>query len=335
MIRWSAIAASLLAASTLFVGCTSSSAPTASGAAPAGGAAPAAGQKVRIGVSIPSATHGWTAGVNWWAEQTKALYPDAEITIVTSDSPSKQVSDIEAMLAKGVDGMVILATESAAITPVAKTAKERGVYVVSVDRGFTEPVADIFLEGDNIGFGRVAAEFMSKKLNGNGKVIALQGLPSTVNTDRLNGFKEAIKSTPGIQIVAEPEGGWNRDQAYKAVQTLLPKHADLAAVWAADDDMALGVEQALKEANRTNVWIVGGGGMKDVVKKVMDKDAMFPATVTYSPNMIASGIHMAVSALRDGNIDKKRGYLPRHMRISVDLVTPENAQQFYFADSIY
>ena len=107
-------------------------------------------------------------------------------------------------------------------------------------------------------------------------------------------------------------------------------------IGAQNDDMALGVEKALKEAGRDkSVWMLGGAGMKDIVKRVMDKDSLYPADITYPPSMIALGIQTAVSMLRDGNLDKIKQFTPRHIKIDVDLITPENAKDFYFPDSIF
>jgi ribose transport system substrate-binding protein len=99
--------------------------------------------------------------------------------------------------------------------------------------------------------------------------------------------------------------------------------------------MALGVEQAMKEAGRSGAWILGGAGMKEIVKRVMDKDPLYPANITYPPSMIATGIHMCVASLRDGKKDEVRKFMPRHMLLDVELITPENAKDFYFPDSVY
>src|SRR5678816_2915677 len=90
-------------------------------------------QKIKIGVSIPAADHGWTAGVGYWAKTQMEKYPDIEWVYATASEPGKQTSDIEDMMTQNVNGLVILATESAPITPVAKKAKERGIFLVSVD----------------------------------------------------------------------------------------------------------------------------------------------------------------------------------------------------------
>jgi len=310
--------------------------------APATAAAPApvpAKAPVRIGVSIPAASHGWTAGVVWWAKECAKLHPDIEWTIATAETPEKQISDIEALMAKKVDGLVILATESAPITPIAEEAHNRGILIVNVDRGFLKPVADIFIEGDNKAFGKKSAEFMVEKLGGKGKakgdIIVLEGIPCTVNTDRVNAAMEVFKTEPGIKIVGQAAANWNRQKALEVTETLLTKNPKVTAIWASDDDMALGAEQALAEKGIEGVWILGGAGMKDIVKRVMNKDPMYPGNITYPPSMIAMGMEMASTVLADGKKEEKLKYMPRHLMIDVDLITPENAKRYYFADSVY
>src|SRR4051812_34098464 len=113
------------------------------------------GKKIKIGVSIPAADHGWTAGVGYWATTQMAKYSDSEVEWVyaTANEPGKQTSDIEDMMSRGIDGLVVLATESAPLTPVVEKAKLRGIYIVNVDRGLLKPVADVVIEGDNKAFG--------------------------------------------------------------------------------------------------------------------------------------------------------------------------------------
>jgi len=290
----------------------------------------------RIGVSIPAADHGWTAGVAWWANRAMALHPEIDWQFAAADKPEKQIADIQDMMTKGVDGLVILATESAPLTPIAKEAHDRGIYIVNVDRGFLEPVADVFLEGDNKSFGRKSADFMAKKLNGKGNIVIMEGVPCTVNTDRVTSALDVFKNYPDIHILARQSAMWNREKGLTVMQNFLTQFSQIDAVWAADDDVALGAIQAINEAGRTGqMWVMGGAGMKDVVKMVADKDPMVPATITYPPSMIAEGIHLAASTLRDDHPKQISEFVPRHMMIDVDLVTPDNAKQYYFADSAY
>ena len=87
------------------------------------------------------------------------------------------------------------------------------------------------------------------------------------------------------------------------MQSYLASYPKIDAVWASDDDMALGAEKAIKEAGRMNqMWILGGAGMKDIVKRVMDKDPIYPADITYPPAMIAAGIDIAAAHMQGGDI---------------------------------
>ncbi len=292
--------------------------------------------QMSIGVSIPAADHGWTAGVGWWAQRAMALYPNVKWVYSTALNPEKQIGDIEDMMAQGVAGLVILATESAPLTPIAKQAHERGLYIVNVDRGFLEPVADIFIEGDNAAFGRKSAEYMVKKLNGKGKIVILRGIPCTVDTARYEAAMKVFDKAPGIEVLGSQPAMWNRQKALEIMQTFLTQHKQIDAVWASDDDMAVGCERAIREAGRADeMWIFGGAGMKEIIKKVMDRDPMYPADITYPPSMIATGIHLAVASLRDGNVDRVKEFMPKHLIMDVEMVTPENAKNYYFPNSVY
>jgi ribose transport system substrate-binding protein len=264
------------------------------------------------------------------------LYPEIEWSFATAGTPEKQVADIEDMMNKGVDGLVILATESAPLTDVAERAHQRGIHITNVDRGFLKPVADIFIEGDNKAFGRKSAEFMVQKLGGKGNILILEGIPCTVNTDRVQAFLEVIKHNPNIKVLASQPAMWNREKALQVTQNLLTQYPKVDAIWASDDDMALGAMQAVQEAGRDKeIWLFPGAGMKDVIKMVMDKNPMIPGDITYSPSMIATGIHLSVSALRDGKRKEISEFMPKHIMIDVELITPENAKNYYFPSAVY
>jgi ribose transport system substrate-binding protein len=314
-------------------------------------------KKIRIGVSVPAADHGWTAGVGYWAETQMKRYPDVDFVYYTAHEPGKQTSDIEDMMTQQVAGLVLLATEPNAIAPVAKKAKDRGIFLVSVDRGSDTltPVVDVFLEGDNKAFGRKSAEYMVERMKGKGKIVILRGIPSSVDRDRYEAAMQVFNANKGIQVLSAQSGSWSQQKALEVMQSYLASYPHIDAVWASDDDMALGAEQAIKEAGRINqMWILGGAGMKDIIKRVMDKDPTFPADITYPPAMIAAGIDVAVAYLKDGNIAAAAGKTPEHLgitkeqldlaaaqqgqkKITIDvfMVNPENASKYYFPDSVF
>jgi ribose transport system substrate-binding protein len=313
------------------------SAPSAPEAKPAESVQPAK-KKIKIGVSVPAADHGWTAGVGYWAKRAMDLYPEIEWVYSTATTPDKQIADIETMVTKGIDGLVVLATESAPLTPTAKRVHEQGIFIVNVDRGFLEPVADIFLEGDNKAFGRKSAQFVAEKMKKEGRknLVILTGIPCTVDSDRVNAALEVFKQYPEIKVLGQQPAMWNREKGLKVMENFLTKYDKIDAVWAQDDDIMMGAIQAIKEAGREKeLFILGGAGMKEAVKMVMDKNPMVPGNITYPPSMIATGIHTAVSVLRDGKKDEIMKFMPKHLMIDVELITPENAKNYYFPESVY
>ena len=117
-------------------------------------------KKVTLGVSIPAATHGWTGGVVFWANQAKKelekAYPGLKITVKTAGSPAEQANQLQDLLtATKIDTLVVLPFESASLTKPVAQLKNKGVYVTVVDRGLTDPGAqDAYVSGDNPGFGQ-------------------------------------------------------------------------------------------------------------------------------------------------------------------------------------
>jgi ribose transport system substrate-binding protein len=332
------LAGSLLTVGFVRLGTEARASSTSASAADATPVALAPAKKIKIGVSVPAADHGWTAGVGYWAKKAMELHPEIDWVYATASGPEKQIQDVENMMTKGIDGLVILATESAPLTPAAKKVHQQGVFIVNVDRGFLEPVADIFLEGDNKAFGRKSAKFVAERLKAEGRknLVILTGIPCTVDTDRVNAAKEVFAEYPDIKILDTQPALWNREKGLNVMQNLLTKHKQIDAVWAQDDDILLGAMQAIKEAKREKeMWVFGGAGMKDVVKMVMEKDPMVPADITYPPSMIAAGIHTCVGVLEGGKKDEVMQFMPRHLMMDVELITPENAKKFYFADSVY
>jgi ribose transport system substrate-binding protein len=298
-------------------------------------ALPASAQnKPNIGVSIPAATHGWTGGVVYWANRTKdeleKQYPGMKVTVKTAGSAAEQANQIQDLqTANKIDTLVILPFESAPLTPPVAQIKGKGVYVTVVDRGLTDTSAqDAYVAGDNPGFGKVSGEYLAKALGGKGNVVVLRGIPTVIDNQRVDAFMGVMKSHPGIKVLDAKHGNWNRDDAFKVMQDYLTRFKQIDAVWASDDDMAVGVQKAIEQAKRSDIkMVLGGAGSKDYIKKVMDGDKMVTADVTYSPSMIAEAMKLTAAARVKGE------KLPPSTIIPSVLVTKDNAKQYYFPDS--
>ncbi|MDF1600664.1 ABC transporter substrate-binding protein [Mesorhizobium sp. YIM 152430] len=286
-----------------------------------------------IGVSIPAATHGWAGGMNFHAQATIAAleerYENLDFVLSTASDPGQQVSDIEDMMAtRNIDALVVLPFESEPLTGPVARVKEAGKWVTVVDRGLSqENIEDLYVAGDNPGFGRVAGEFFKERLPDGGNIIVLRGIPTTIDNERVAAFEAAIEGS-GIEIVGMEHGNWNRDDAFEVTQDLLSRNSDVVAVWASDDDMAVGAIEAINQAGREGeMWVLGGAGMKEMIQRVMDGDEMVPANVTYPPAMIGTAIELTALNFV-GNAPVSGEFI-----IGSVLITGDNAEQYYYPDS--
>lgn len=301
-----------------------------------GQAIAAAPAPLTVGVAIPTATHGFTAGIVWWANQAKreleAANPGLKVIVKAAGSTPEQANQVQDLLVVNkMNALVLLPLESASLTQPAAQVKNKGVYVTVVDRGLTNPSAqNAYVAGDNTAFGRLAAGYLAKQLNGKGNVVVLRGMPSTIDNERVNAFNDEIRKTPGIKVLDAKYGNWNRDDAFKVMQDYLTRFKQIDAVWAADDDMAIGVLKAIEQARRSDIKeVFGGGGAKLAVKRILDGDKLVQADVSYSPKFIYDAIKMTANARLKGQA------LPAKTIVPSVLITRENAKQFYFPDSPY
>ena len=292
--------------------------------------------KVVMGVSIPAATHGWTGGVVYWANRTKTelekQYPGLKIVVKTAGSTAEQANQIQDMhTVNKINTLVILPMESAPLTQPVAQLKNKDVFITVVDRGLTDTSAQsAYVAGDNPGFGKVSAEYMAKAMDGTGDLVILRGMPTVIDNERVDAFNAVIKANPGMKVLDAKFGNWNRDDAFKVMQDYLTRFKQIDAVWASDDDMAVGVQKAIQQAKRTDVkLVIGGAGGKDYVKKVMNGDKIVTADVTYSPSMIADAMKLTAESRVKGSAMAATTIIP-----SI-LITKDNASKFYFPDSPY
>ena len=203
-----------------------------------------------IGISIPSADHGWTGGVVYWAEQAKKLHPEYQISVVAAKDAAEQNNQIENLLAQGLDALVVLPHEPSPLTAICERVAKQGVYLVVVDRNLDKPVQSLSVVGDNPGFGRAGAEALVKAIGGQGKVVVMEGVLCQVNTDRVEAFKKVMAQNPGITVLDSQPTDWNTEKALKLMENYLQKYPQIDAVWAGDDDVLVGALKAYQESGR-------------------------------------------------------------------------------------
>jgi len=297
------------------------------------GAAIAQDKTYTIGVSVPTADHGWTGGVDFFAQQAvdrlSKVYPNLKFVLATAPDSTKQAADLEDMVTtRNIDALVILPGDPDAMTASIKKVKDAGKWVTVIDRALSQDgIQDLYVAGDNPGLGATTADYFKKALPNGGNIVVLRGLPIPIDKQRVDAFMDGIKGT-NIKVLDSQFANWNRDDGYKVMQDFLTKYPNIDAVWTQDDDTLVGALKAAKEAGRdTKMWFVGGAGMNQIVKMVAGGSTQVPVDVSYNPNMVATAIdltalHFAAGAQVDGK-----------MIINSTLITKDNAHEFDYANT--
>ena len=202
------------------------------------------------------------------------VYTDA------ASSAAKQVADVNSMIAQKVDLIFLAPREEKPLIPAIMNAKKAGIPVILLDRSVDPKLAKAgrdyvtFIGSDFVEEGRRAADWLVKKMDGKAKIIELEGtVGASPANDRKQGFNEVIKKHPGMQIVASQSGDFTRDKGRQVAQTLLQAHPEADAIYAHNDEMALGAIAALEAAGKKpgkDVTLVSIDGEKDAVQAIAE-----------------------------------------------------------------
>ncbi|TNB48815.1 substrate-binding domain-containing protein [Martelella lutilitoris] len=292
-------------------------------------------QALTVGVSIPAADHGWTAGIVYHAERVAEKlmeeYDDLNVIVKTSPDPASQANAVQDLAVQGIDALVILPTDPDPLVNAIMQVKMEGTFVTLVDRAPSNndnSVRDLYVAGNNPALGAVAGEYIAETTP-DAKVVVIRGLPIPIDQQRQDGFDAALEGT-NVEVMEKQFGNWNRDDAFRVTQDYLTKYPEIDVIWAQDDDMVVGVLQAIQQAGRDDIqYVIGGAGSKDMIKKVMDGDPMIPVDVLYPPAMIGTAMELTVAGMID-QVPVAGSYI-----LDATLVTPENAENYYFPDSPY
>jgi ribose transport system substrate-binding protein len=233
----------------------------------------------------------------WRLAQTQSMKDEAAkrgwqlVYTDANSSAAKQVADVDSMIAQHVDVIFLSPREEKPLIPAVMKAKKAGIPLFlidrSVDASLAKPGRDYvsFIGSDFVEEGRRAGEWLVKATGGNAKIIELQGTSgSSPANDRKKGFMEVIGKSPGMQIVASQDGDFTRDKGRQVMETLLQAHPEATAVFAHNDEMALGAITALEAAGRhpgKDITLVSIDGEKDGLQAIID--GKLGATVECNP----------------------------------------------------
>lgn len=279
-----------------------------------------------IAQSMPTLNNPWyVLFANGSKDMAKEL--DAEINQVTNPEsnawdPGTQIGRIENLIATNPDVISIDPTSTDGINTAIDEAMSKGIPVVMSGTRVSTKV-NVSITADNVQGGNLCGDYLGKRLNGKGKVAMILGTPGRdVIQNRENGFRSAISVYSDIEIVSEQVANLERAQAVSVMETILQANPDIDAVWAANDEMALGAIEALRSAGKVGTVIVGGfDASPDAVEAISKGEMHFTANqIPYEIGVRAIAVAVMIA----------RGQNPpaEDIELAMSIVSTENVEEY-------
>ncbi|WP_314453570.1 substrate-binding domain-containing protein [uncultured Microbacterium sp.] len=293
----------------------------------------AAGDTVTIGFSGPAADHGWLGAINSGALAAAESFPDVDLQVAEgTNDVNAQIAAVETFINNGVDAIVLLPSDGAALTEVAIKAMEAGIPVINVDREFSSPfAARSTVLGDNYGMGVSAGTYICAQLEGTSdavvaEIAGIDSLPLT--QDRSAGFADAL-SDCGLEVGPRVAADFTVQGGESSTSQLLSANPKIDAIWNHDDDQGIGVLAAITASGRNEFFMVGGAGSRNAMEAIEAGDTPLQATVIYPSTQAADGIALA-RLIAQGKTagDLITPSVPNRIVLDAPVVTKDNVASF-------
>ena len=234
------------------------------------------------------------------------------------DDVTKQVSDIEDLVNKGVSVLIVNPVDSDAVTGAVEAAKAKGVKVIAVDRAVNGVEIDCQIASDNVAGAQLATQYIVDTLGEGIQVAELQGTPgASAAIDRSTGFHKVADEK--LEVVASQTANFDRTEGMSVMENMLQSNPDIQAVFAANDEMALGAVEAISGAGK-DIMVVGFDATDDAIEAI--KAGRMDATIAQQPALIGkTAIDNAVKLLKGESI-------PTNIPVEVTLVTIDNVETY-------
>lgn len=267
----------------------------------------------------------------WWqrvkagADEAARANPNVRLAVLAPEREvniDQQVSILEDQITKKVAALAVAPAGVAEIMPVLEKAKAAGIPVIIMDTDINWPGKLSYVGADNKNAGRLAGEFIAKTLGGKGKVAVIRGiLGVATHEDRLAGFQAGIAGVAGINLAAVQPANSERALGMSVMENLLTTHTDLKAVFATNDQMALGAVEAIAARNLTGkILVVGVDATAEAVRAI--QAGRMAADVALHPEALGGkSVEAAMQAAQGQPV-------PPKIDTGETLVTKENAAQF-------
>ncbi|MDO5711444.1 MAG: substrate-binding domain-containing protein [Micrococcales bacterium] len=311
-------ASTVLALSACGAGDPNKPADPGAGGSAAGDAA--AKKPLRIGVSVYDMSSFITAGKEGMeayakAENIELLWNAANLDVST------QASQLDQFVSAKADAIVVVPVQADSLEPQVAAAKAANIPVIPVNAALNNPSIAGTVQPDDVKAGEEEMTMMAEKLGGQGNIVILQGpLGQSGMVDRQKGIETVLAKNPGIKVLAKDTANWKRDEAVNKTKNWLSAFgAKVNGVVSQNDDMGLGAVQALKEAGRKEVPVVGIDGIQDGLNAV--KSGEFIGTMLQNGTVeLSAGLAVAAAIARGEQVNTKPVYImPKITKENVDV----------------
>ena len=234
------------------------------------------------------------------------------------DDVTKQVSDIEDLVSKGISVLIVNPVDSDAVTGAVEAAKAKGVKVISVDRAVNGVEIDCQIASDNVAGAALATQYIVDTLGEDIKVAELQGTPgASAAIDRSTGFHQIADAA--LEVVASQTANFDRTEGMSVMENMLQANGDIQAVFAANDEMALGAVEAIDAAGK-DIMVVGFDATDDAIEAI--KAGRMDATIAQQPALIGkTAVQNAIKLINGETI-------PTNIPVEVTLVNITNVETY-------
>lgn len=223
------------------------------------------------------------------------------VVVDAGDDAAKQVSDIEDLIAKNVSVLIVNPVDSDTVSSVVQDAVNKGVKVISADRVVNGVEIDCQIASDNVLGAELATQYIVDMVGEGAKVAELQGISgASAAIDRGKGFHNIADAK--LEVVASQPADFDRTKGMTVMENILQANGDIKAVFAANDEMALGAMEAIS-ASRKDILVVGFDATDDAISSI--KDGKMGATIAQQPDLIgATAVQTAIKLINGETVEK-------------------------------
>ncbi|MYL31165.1 ribose ABC transporter substrate-binding protein RbsB [Halobacillus halophilus] len=274
-------------------------------------------EDIKIGLSVSTLNNPFFVSMKDGVEKEAEAQGMDVVVVDAQNDAAKQVSDVEDLIQQGVDVLLINPTDSSAVSTAVQSANSLGIPVVTLDRSSEKGEVATLVSSDNAKGGKMAAEYMVDQLGEGAKVAELEGVPGASATrERGSGFHTVADEQ--LNVTAKQTANFDRTEGLNTMENILQGNPDLEAVFAHNDEMALGAYQAIQSSGR-DVLVVGFDGNEDAMTSI--RNGSLSATVAQQPEQIGSlAVQAGADVLQGEEVEET-------IPVPLKLVTKENIDE--------